>query len=291
MKCKNILDITFASEEFKLIEKEIRILRERFIALAMDYKSFIDNSILDLDIYLYRDNIMYRINSSMFHLQLLFNYIEYSNTNIEANLIENNITLMRSGMYEEEVTCLLDSFFFHSISTFDYISSMINYISGSRNKKTLTWTQLVRSVRDEKNKLSETNFSKIVDQIDREFICKLYDHRSSLIHRESDIGGHTVSHDPMNKKTTTIFFAGENLIKCFKPLKELSKENDLSIKYIAVWIMKEVIKRINDLLFALKKEVESKYDGDALTIFYQDPKTKERLPISTGLWHEDLYNE
>ena len=195
MKNNKILDISNTKEEFQLIEKEIYILKQRFIALALDYKSYIDNSIRDSDIFKYRDNVLYRLNASKFHLKLLFNHLEYSNANIEANIISNNPAAMISGMLTIEISSLLDSFIFHLVSVFDYIGSLVNYISSSRNKKNLMWTQLAKAVRDKKNEMSETKFSETIDKIDREFVCKLYDHRSLLIHRKSDIGGHTVSHD------------------------------------------------------------------------------------------------
>lgn len=291
MKKKKILDASNTETEFKAIEKEIYLIKQRFVAVALDYKSYIDSSFKNSDIFGYRDNVIYRLNAAKFHLQLLFNHIEYSQSNIQANVNSNIPAAMVSGSFAMEISSLLDSFIFHSVTVFDYISSLTNYISGLSNKKSLMWTQLAKSVRDKNNGLSKMKFSKTIDDINREFVCKLYDYRSILIHRESDISGHSVSHDLMSGKVTTVFYAGEQIIKNFKTLKELNQEHDLTIKYVALWIIKEGIKKINEILFSLKAELESRYDGKELMMFFLHPETNEKLPTSINFWYEELYKK
>ncbi len=88
---KNIIDITDEKSEFTKIDSEFYLLNNRFMALAMDYKHYIDSNIRDNKIYTLRDNINYRLCSAKFHIELLFHHIR----NIEKN-VENN-TLIRTG--------------------------------------------------------------------------------------------------------------------------------------------------------------------------------------------------
>lgn len=293
---KNIIDITDEKSEFTKIDSEFYLLNNRFMALAMDYKHYIDSNIRDNKIYTLRDNINYRLYSAKFHIELLFHHIR----NIEKN-VENN-TLIRTGnqfpiighipVYTQQITSLFDSFIYHSVSVFDYIGTLANYISGKNKENTLMWTQLAKSVRDNNNSLSQTKFSNVITKIDREFVGKLYDHRALLIHRRADLGGFNHTHSLGYQETvTTIFFAGENVIKCFNQLKEASKNGDITLKYVAVWILNELIKNITDILFSMKEELESKDTGKEPVMFYLHPETKEKLPISVNYWNEKLYKK
>ena len=266
------------------------------MALAMDYKHYVDSNIRDNKIYILRDNINYRLYSAKFHLGLLFKHI----INIEKNI--ENQTLIRTHnqapiianlpIYTQQITSLFDSFIYHTVSVFDYIATLANYISGKKMENTLMWTQLAKSVRDKKNIFSKTRFSDTIDKMDREFVGKLYDYRALLIHRKADLGGfnHTHSHGYKEKVTTT-FLAGKSVIRSFHQLKESNKKGDITLRYVALWILNEVISNITDVLFKMKEELESKDTGKEPMMFYLHPETKEKLPISVNYWNEKLYRK
>lgn len=291
---KNIIDISNDKSEFAKIDSEFSLLNNRFIALAMDYKQYIDSSIIDNKIYTLRDNINYRLLSSKFHLELLLNHIMYIEKDVENHTIirtHNQAPIIgKFQIYTQQITSLYDSFIYHIVSVFDYIGTLANYISGKKKDNTLMWTQLAKSVRDKKNIFSQKRFSTVIDQIDREFVGKLYDHRSLLIHRKADLGGFKLIHSLGYQETlTTTFFAGKSVIKSFKELKESNKQGDITLRYVAIWIVNEVIKNITDILFSLKDEIQSKDTGKELLMFYLHPETKEKLPISVNYWNEKLY--
>ncbi|TNE69100.1 hypothetical protein EP331_14675, partial [bacterium] len=222
---KNIIDIKDDKSEFAKIDSEFSLLNCRFMALAMDYKHYIDSSIRDNKIYTLRDNINYRLYSAKFHLEILFNHIR----NIEKNIEEQTIIKIPNQapiigyvpIYTQQITSLFDSYVYHTVSVFDYIGTLANYISGQKRNNTLMWTQLAKSVRDKKNNFSQTRFSSTIDKVDREFVGKLYDHRALLIHRKADLGGFNLTHSIGYEQTvTTTFFAGKSVIRCFNQLKE-----------------------------------------------------------------------
>jgi hypothetical protein len=296
MKKKSIIDITDSKSEFVKIDSEFSLLNQRFMALAMDYKHFIDSSILDNKIYALRDNTNYRLYSAKFHIELLFNHISNIEKNVENQTIigtPNQIPVISYiPIYTQQITSLFDSFIYHTVSVFDYISTLANYVSGEKKENTLMWTQLAKSVRDKKNIFSLTRFSTVIDKIDREFVGKLYDHRALLIHRRADIGGFNLTHSLGYQETVTMtFFAGRSVIKCFKRLTESATRGDITLRYVAVWILNEVIKNITDILFSMKEEIESKDIGKEPVMFYLHPETKEKLPISVNYWNEKLYKK
>jgi len=295
-KKKSIIDINDYNFEFTKIDSEFFLLNHRFMALAMDYKHYIDSSLRDNKIYTLRDNINYRLYSTKFHIEILFSHIRNIEKNIENQTIFSNPNqapiIGFIPIYTQQITSLFDSFIYHTVSVFDYIGTLANYISGKNKDDTLMWTQLAKSVRDKNNTFSLTKFSSIIDEVDRKFVGKLYDYRALLIHRKADLGGFNLTHSiGFEERVTTTFFAGESVIKCFKQLKQDSENGDITLRYVAVWIINEVIKNMTDILFSIKEEVESKDTGKEPVMFYLHPDTKEKLPLSVNYWNEKLYKK
>lgn len=293
---KNIIDIKDDKSEFAKIDGEFSLLNHRFMALAMDYKHYIDSSIQDNKIYTLRDNINYRLYSAKFHLEILFNHIRNIEKNIEEQTmirIPNQVPIISYiPIYTQQITSLFDSYIYHTVSVFDYIGTLANYISGQKKDNTLMWTQLAKSVRDKSNTFSQTKFSSLIDKVDREFVGKLYDHRAFLIHRKADLGGFNLTHSiGYEQMVTTTFFAGKSVVKCFNQLKKTSENGDITLRYVALWVINEVIKNITDILFSMKEEIESRYTVREPMMFCLHPETKEKLPISVNYWNEKLYKK
>ncbi len=284
MSQKKILDISDTNQELKYIESEISIINHRFIGLSLDYRTYINQNVGESVIFKHRDNVSYRLRSSVFHLRMMFVHLHNSEKAIEQETLQNS-GLAFAEIYKQQISSIFESFIYHTVSVFDYIGSLANFISGTKNGKPMKWTQIAKSVRDKNNKLSESKFAKEFDKIDREFVAKLYDYRSMLIHREIDFGGNTVTWNLMQGKVNTVFYAGSGVTRGFKPLKQLCSEHDLTLKYVAMWLIKEAVNNINRILFALKDEIESNYSGEEFMMYYQHPITKEKMPASTPYWN------
>lgn len=293
---KNTIDITDDKSEYIRLENEFLQLYYRFIALAMDYDQYVKSDIFDNKIYSLRDDVIYRLYSAKFHLELLFKHINDAEKNIQKNDTNRMATqipiIAYMPVYTQQITSLFESFIYHSVSIFDYVSTLANYISGKKKENTLMWTQLVRSVRDKGNIFSKTKFSTIIDDIDREFVGKLYDYRALLIHRKADVGAYSITHSyGFEEKVTTVFYAGKRVISTFKKLQEANKQSNFTLKYVAVWILNEVNNNITDILFSMKEEIISKASTIDPLLFYYDTETKEKLPISNYYWNEQLYKK
>ena len=287
MNNKKVIDTADFQKELDLIQDRSSLLGDRFIALAMDYKDYIDASFKQDKIYTLRDGVLFRLFSANFHVKLLFDHLLFADQRIKQ---EQGLGF-NAGLYSRQITALFDSFIYHTVSVFDYLATLTNYISGTKKKEaTLMWTQLAKSVRDENNAFSKTRFSEVIDQIDRNFVCKLYDYRSFLIHRRTDMAGYKVTYTPgANEEIVAVIFAGKHLIKSFKDLKVLSEENDLTVRYVALWILGRAIDKITDILFSLKNEIESKSKGSEPMMTFVHPETNERLSASVMYWNEIEY--
>jgi hypothetical protein len=264
----------------------------------MDYKHYVDSSFKEDRIYALRDNVQYRLFSAKIHLELLLRQHMWIQERLEMGFKKDPTTVTGNyfpinpyfDIYQKEVSSILDSFVYHISSVFDYISTLTNYISGSNREDTLMWTQLAKSVRDEKNIFSKRQFASAIDNIDRDFVSKLYDHRAFIIHKNADPGGYSVTlFLGQTERIQANFLAGKNLVKNFKELKLLSKEKHPTVKYVAFWMLNKSIDKVTDILFALKREMEFDPKVKAPSIFYLHPETKKALPVSTKYWHEELY--
>ena len=298
MEKKEIIDIENINKEFEKIRSRLRLLSDRFLAIAMDYKHYIDGSFKESKIYELRDSVQYRFFSAKFHVEMLLNHHLIIQNRLEESLKHDPHKITGDyfpfnpffDIYQKEISSIFDSFIYHTVSVFDYISTLINYISGVNKEDTLMWTQLAKSIRDIKNNFSKKTFSETIDKIDKDFVGKLYDHRALIIHRKADISGYNVTlFLGTEEKIKARFLAGKNLIKSFSELKILSKEKNLTVNFVTFWILNKTIDKVTDILFALKKEIESNSRNVEPFMYYLDPKTKKSMPVSVNYWHENLY--
>jgi len=285
---KKTIDINDLNKEFKDLESKLSILSNRFLAIAMDYKEYIKNDFSDHKIYELRDSVEYRFFSTRTHIEILLRQHLIIDEHMKSHLNGKVPIQMYFDYYQKQISSIFDSIVYHTTSIFDYISTLVNYISSKNNQKTLMWTQLSKSVRDEKNEFYKKSFAKTIDNIDRQFVSKLYDHRSFLIHRKSDISSFNVTVSFGKKENVDAkFMAGKNLIKSFNELKILDKENNLTVKYVTFWLVNETIEKITEILFALKREMENNTNPPEQFMFYLDPKTNERSSVSKIYWNEE----
>jgi hypothetical protein len=253
--------------------------------VAMDYKEYIKNDISDNKIYELRDSVLYRFSSTHTHIEILLRQHLIIDQNLKQKVNGDIPVQSYFDKYQKEISSIFDSLVYHTTSIFDYISTLVNYISGTNPQKTLMWTQLSKSVRDVNNKFYEKSFAKTIDNIDRQFVSKLYDHRSFLIHRKADLSNFnvTISYGK-EKNIDAVFLAGKNLIRSFSELKSLNTTYNLTIKYVSFWVVNKTIENITDILFALKTEMEKSPNPPEQFMFHLDPKTNIKSPVSKMYW-------
>ncbi|MDQ3019294.1 MAG: hypothetical protein M3R36_01805 [Bacteroidota bacterium] len=299
---KQILDCENVQESFKNVKLKVRRIERAFIATALHYSHFVDNSLTKSDIYNLRDHVIYRFNSLELHIQLLLMHHHSINEQIKKILKNDPQELLRSynpihpyfNKWQQDVSCIFDSLIYHMVSIFDYISTLINYICGSgkdkqQNKK---WTNLTKMALDSKHTFSSTLISKTIVKTNNSFVDKLYEHRSFLIHNKTDLSGFSFKFDLIGGEIfSTNFLATKRFVNQFSDLKKMIKENPVTIKYVAFWLIQETINTISELLLDLKKEMELSKEIPVGMLLYLDSETNQLYPSSFPDWKEaDLEN-
>jgi hypothetical protein len=296
---RDILDID-PGEKFGQLNGEFQILQKRFMALAQDFKYYVDGSWDNHVIFSLRDDTIHRLFSSKLHIELLIRQINLIQRRIAHKQQEDPELFRRryfgsNPFYDnfgDEVSAIFDSIIFHAVASFDYLSNLCCYICCKNRDTKLKWSSLAKSVRDDKNELSKTKIAATIDAVDRDFIDKLYNHRSNIIHEKSDKSGYdvTMSLTPEATNIYQIFFIGDSLTKKFAELKDLNKSKQITVPFASFWLLNLCVDKITDILFALKDQMESNPKKSIPTFGYLGTDNKVVSP-SFQYWHEDAYRE
>jgi hypothetical protein len=256
-------DIDNPQREFENLGKRFSLLHNRFLAVAMDYKYYIDENITDYEIYTLRDNVLYRLHSAIFHFQLLIDH----HTKVEnrlGKLYSLNPSEVLQGGFKlisiqekstKEIYALFDSMIYHLCSIFDYIFRLINYIHGQTILDNPKWNKF----RDAKNLRDYCYCSKEIipklQQLDTDFIYPLIKHRSHLIHTENDMGDFKLNFDISGKNFNAQFKATKLFKENFKEIDNENQNMDLTIKFVSFWLIDKTLKTTTDLLFELRDDM------------------------------------
>ncbi|MFC5196613.1 hypothetical protein ACFPH8_14820 [Bizionia hallyeonensis] len=279
---KNIVDLKL---EMKNVLNDFQIIDNNMIAIGMDYKHYLDSSFNDIKIYEFRDNILYRLRATRLHINILVNLLNSLDQELTEIYSKKDGQITMQIHFENrksDISSLFDSVIFHIVSAFDYVSNLVGFLC-IKNQKKIKWTQFAKSVRDQKNELSQTNFSELIDNLDRTFIGRLYDHRSYLIHIGNDNGKSSLSIELIKGKVETKILSSSTFNKNFSELRELGKDNDLSISFILFWLLNKTTESIIDIQFGLKEYMEKNKKNEIPFMFMKGPNN-EVLPVSTNYW-------
>ena len=269
----------------KNVLNNFQVIDNNMIAIGMDYKQYLDSSFNDKKIYEFRDNLLYRLKATRLHINILVNLLNSLDRELTEIYFKQNGQISVQVHFENrksDISSLFDSVIFHIVSAFDYVSNLVGFLC-IKNQKKIKWTQFAKSVRDKKNELSQTNFSELIDNLDRTFIGKLYDHRSYLIHIGNYNGKSSLSIELMEGKVETKIISSSKFNKNFSELRELGKDNDLSISFILFWLLNKTTESIIDIQFGLKEYMERNKKNEIPFMFMKGPNN-EVLPVSTNYW-------
>ncbi|MEO8514909.1 MAG: hypothetical protein ABI543_15225 [Ignavibacteria bacterium] len=303
---KIVIDIKDVSGEFEKLQKRFSVLTNRFMAVALDYKHYIDNTFNNERIIELRDNVIYRLFSSRFHIQLLLQQqIEIKDKCLKM-LNDGKFDLIKGigpvhplhDHFKKEISSIFDSLLYHIVSAFDFTSSLINYFYTSKDDKqnNLKWTSLVKKSRSEENILYPDRIKKAIIEHDNQFVNKLYGYRSQIIHEKGDLNEfvYNVLFDFTSNAKSSLkigFVATPKFIKNFSELKKLTKKDVLSTTYVSFWLLNTAIDHITDLLFEIKYDLETIEKPPGGMFVMQDPTTNKISSISLAYWQEEEYHK
>ena len=279
---KNITDLELEMEK---VNDGFQSINNNMIAIGMDYKYYLDSSFTDNKIYKFRDNILYRLRATRLHINIVVSMLRSLDGELSDIFKKENDQLKMQIYFENrksDISALFDSIIFHTISTFDYVSNLVAFLS-LKNHKKLKWNELSQSVRDPKNELYDSTFSKLIDKLDRNFVGKLYKHRSDLIHTGKGGEKSSLSIELMKGQVKTKIIASNKFNQDFSELRKLNKEFDLSISYILFWLLEKTTESIIDIRYGLKEYMEKNKKNEVPFMFMKGPNN-EVLPVSTNYW-------
>jgi len=263
---ENLIDIKGLEDEFSRLDKHIKELYHRFMAIAMDYQYYYDNSWTQKEIYELRDEVTYRLKGVRLQIRILLKHQSTINKSLNQTYKSEPNKILGSyypdnplfDQAEEEISSLFDSVLYHLVSIFDYLGNLTHFIFADKNKQqSHSWNSLTKSVRDKKNPYSQKSFAKLIAQIDNDFVNKLYKHRSILIHERGDVfdsRGYTTQKDDI---FFCKFVATNKLKKNFSELRKMDKTKFITIEFVMFWLFDKSANYITEILFAMKKEMEN----------------------------------
>lgn len=294
---KKILDIGDINKEFSFLAEQIKFLNERFMAISMDYQFYISGKFGNDRIFELRDNVNYRLFSAQFHIELLLKH-HFEIENRFQNIYQKAPDKILAEVYpsnpifdyaEEEISSIFDSIVYHLVSVFDYLGTLTNFIFGTKPQETLMWTSLASSCRDKTNILGNKTFSELISQLDNDFVKKLYNHRSHLIHRSSHINKSNISFKLNDGKVNVSYITTDGFNKNFSELRKLSKETKITIKFASAWLLKNSLIVISEVLFSLRDEMKLNRKSEIPMFGMFDDETKTLKPISENYWRTNEF--
>jgi hypothetical protein len=296
---KPVLDIGDLNEEFNLIKNELKYLNDRFMAISMDYQFYLCRDLGQHEIYKLRDNVNYRLFSAQLHIELLLRQHYIINQRF-SDIYKKNPDKLLAEVYpsnpihdyaEEEISSIFDSLVYHTVSVYDYLSTLTNFIFGQKNQETMTWTSLAISTRDKGNVLGQKSFSELIGKIDNDFVKKMYDHRSHLIHRAGQINKSNIRKSLVSDAFDISYFCTPEMTKQYSELRKIAKEKNITIKYGAFWLLTKTLYVISEILFALRHELSINPNPTMPRMAMIDEKNGTMKPFSETYWHESEFEQ
>lgn len=301
-KCK-YLDVSKREEDYKEILSEAFRTEIGVRAIGLIYHDHSDDQNSYKNVFRLKDNIEYRLFSAT-HQYLVFLR--------ELDIAENFLQKLRKGnpqfvqsfpfgnpyfeRVERELSSIFDSIVFHLSSVFDYLSHALCYMYFTNKEKTLYWTKLAKKVRNDFK--SKYEFCQVLDDIDKEFVGRLYDYRSRLLHNRRDrhqFGGY---YNPSSSIFRLRITCSEAALGHFRPVlnNRESDEQKITLTYLSSWLIRRVFSDIERLLEAVKLDLESNSNfyvnlatpknDNSLNLVSMNYRTNSVEPMSKVIWHE-----
>jgi tetratricopeptide (TPR) repeat protein len=304
-KMNEYLDIENREKDYKEIHSETFRTEIGIRAIGLIYHDHSDDQKSYDNVFRLKDNIEYRLFAAS-HQYLVFlgelggaeNYLQKLHKENPQYINPNTFPFGNPyfDKVELELSSIFDSIVFHLSSVFDYLSHALCYLYFENKEKTLYWTKLSKKVRgDFKGKYE---FCKILDDVDRSFVGKLYDYRSRLLHNKRDRHVFASSMKLHDLSFRLKISCSEAALKHFK-LVLSEKENDnqrITLTYLSSWLIKKTFSEIERILDSVKIDLEgnshfaqnlARPKGDkGFMIVSMNPETKFAEPMSKGIWKE-----
>jgi hypothetical protein len=300
---KKLTNIEDRETDYKQITEDVwrTELGVRSICVMYDDHSADKNS--KDNIFLLKDNIQYRLFSAAHQYLIFLRELSISERYLQ-DLHKKDPKLFNAfplgnpyfDKVELELSSVFDSIIFQLSSVFDYLSHTLCYMIKKNKSDTLYWTKLASSARDKNNDLYKLDIAKLIDEIDREFVGRLYDYRSRLLHNKRDQHRFMTTVQLSTFNFNLKILASDTSLKHFKVIRKEVPEGDITLTYLSSWLLKEGFDYIEKLLDGLREEIlktsvfyqnvrKPKADNGFMIVMH-DKETNTVKPTSDGLWKQ-----
>ena len=261
---KPIIDIGDRRQTHSDVAQRLKAMEAGFAGLSLDYGYYIENNFGPHKINDLRDNVLYRLESCLFHLELALREHDIIEAQLK-HLAVNDPQKVFGFFYpknpvfqasERKVSFIFDSIVFHAASSFDYISVLINFLSIKDRDKTPPWSSIASAANDPNHEIVTKPVAAAIVKADSEFVTKLYDHRSELIHRRADLSENAFNIIPSTASFDIRYLCPLRLRKTFKAFIE--KEKYYTVGYFSAWIINKTLDIFAELILELKADIVAK---------------------------------
>jgi hypothetical protein len=290
-------DVKNPVEEFRKLSKRFSLLHNRFLAIAMDYKYYIDSTITDHEIYKLRDNIIYKLSSAQFHFQLLLEYHDRTEFVLDE-IYKTDPSVIFTKQIEfikleyratREIYSIFDSMIYHLCSIFDYLFRLINFAHGKEIAENPKWN-LFRTKKNLKDYMfCSKEMAEKLQIFDQNFVYPLIKHRSYLIHTENDIGEFTLTINSKDKNFDAKFMSTELFKTHFPEIVKENENSEMTIKYSALWLIDKTIINATEILFELREDIKRNKKIE-FGLFYRLGENNTIESPSTPYWGDRKMN-
>lgn len=250
---KEYIPKQFENRDQVLIEIDSlnRIIHSKLLTIGNDYSNKITGKITNDRYYQIRDSITLRIESIVFHYNLLNSIHSPS-----KKIITNEIFPLGTDIIPLRQKFLFDSIIFNLISVFDYLSCLINFIiEKNKDKWKKPWNKLEHWSRCN-DKFKGTKLGLKIIEINKDWVSNLNDYRNELIHYQTENLGSNESYDLMNAELDILVIAPNQLKRFFKQLTDMADKNEYNINSVTLWLIKTSIENVIEALDDIKEYIE-----------------------------------
>lgn len=300
---ENIFNIEDRHADLKQIDKQCWRAEHGIRAICLMYDDHSSDKQSKKNIFILKDNVHYRLFSLKHQYLIYLRELSYAEKYLQE--LHQNDPRILGGFpivnpyfekVELELSSVFDNIVFQLSSVFDYMSHLTCYICQKNKSSTLYWTKLVKAAYGKNNDFSDLKIKKTITNIDSNFAGRLYDYRSRLLHNKKDkhIFNATVGMNDFKFELNII--ASDLSIRHFKAIREEYPGGQITLTFLASWLIKRSFVEIEKILDALREEIlknscfyknlrKPKIDNSFMLIT-MDPKTKYAIPMSDGLWKQ-----
>ena len=253
------------------------------------------------NIFILKENVHYRVFSLVHQYYIFLTQLDFHEENLQQIYQKNPhfVTAFPLGNpyftdVDLEMSSVFDNVIFQISSVYDYLSHLICYICKTNKSDSLYWTKLAKAASGQNNDFSNLEIRKTISELNKDFVARLYDYRSRLLHNKKDehvFNGNMKLHD-FNFDLKIL--ASDTAIRHFKGIRKIYPNEKITLSFLTSWIIRKTFIDIERVLDALREEIMSKsnfYNNlkipkseTGLMFFHLDPLTNIGTPSSDGLW-------